>query len=158
MKITIKTIALLMLLISINLASAQSFTNQALVLSSNEASVNPVDKLFDVNVQNNDGQVYLVWNLPVDNIEGYYITERSDDGITFKPIALKHFNNVPASSNEITAMHYSIKDKTPVTGTVYYKFTKSTLQGEVIQSSVIPYISPSEADFTSSVSAKSPQP
>jgi hypothetical protein len=90
-------------------------------------------------------------------MEGYYITERSDDGINYKPIALKHFVNVPANANTILAMQYSFQDKTPTEGTVYYRFTKSSLQGDVLQASVIPYVTPA-MDFNSAITAKTPQP
>jgi|ERR1035437_1290633 hypothetical protein len=157
MKNAIKTIATLMMLVTINMVSAQSFTNQALIVSSNNDAVNTADQLFDVNVQNTDGIMNIIWNLPIANMEGYYITERSDDGVNYKPIALKHFNNVPANNQQILAMQYTVVDKNPTVGTVYYRFSKSTLQGDVLQASVIPYVTPA-VDFSTAVTAKTPQP
>jgi hypothetical protein len=158
MKSSIKTLAILMMLITVNMVSAQSFSNRAIVVNSNNETVQPAYQQFDVTVQNNNGVASITWNLPIENMEGFYITERSDDGVNYLPIAVKRFSNVPANSNNILAMQYALEDKTPIEGTVYYKFTKSNQQGDILQANVIPVVAPTSTIGSAVTSTFDPKP
>lgn len=158
MKSLIKSLAILMMLITVNMVSAQSFSNRAIVVNNNNETVQPAYQQFDVTVQNNNGIASITWNLPIENMEGFYITERSDDGINYLPIAVKHFVNVPANSNNILAMQYSLEDKTQIEGTVYYRFTKSNQQGDVLQANVIPVVAPTSTLGSAVTSTFDPKP
>jgi hypothetical protein len=138
MKAKIKILVSMMLLVAINIVSAQTSNNPLLVNNSNESNTAPAVQKFDVKVQNTEGIVYITWELPCANLEGFYMTERSNDGENYKPIALKHLVNLPENATKVFAIQYSLKDKTPVEGTVYYRFSKSNQQGDVLQSMVIP--------------------
>jgi len=158
MKNAIKTLATLMMLITINMVSAQTFSNRAIVINASNESVLPAYQQFDVTVQNENGTANITWNLPIENMEGFYITERSSDGVTYLPIAVKRFSNVPANSNNILAMQYSLEDKTPIEGTVYYKFTKSNQKGDVLQTSIIPVVAPTSTIDAAVTSTFDPKP
>jgi len=55
-------------------------------------------------------------------------------------------------------MQYSLEDKTPIEGTVYYKFTKSNQKGDVLQTSIIPVVAPTSTIDAAVTSTFDPKP
>lgn len=117
---TIKSFAILMMLISANMISSQSLVKETLFADANKSS----EKMFDVSLRNLDGKIFINWLLPISVIEGNYTTERSEDGINFKQIAIKHYDKIPSVNNNNSTVIYSYQDSPQAGATYYYRFSK----------------------------------
>lgn len=113
-----------MMLITSKMISAQSLVKETQFADANNGIQKPPEKLFDVSLNNIDGKVFINWLLPISIIEGNYTTERSEDGINFKQIAIKHYDKIPSSSSNNSTVIYSYQDSPLAGATYYYRFTK----------------------------------
>lgn len=79
---------------------------------------------FSVKLDNNK-DVILNWSTVSERDVDYFIIERSDDGVTFSPLAKK-----AAIGNTTQKNDYTLKDKNPLNGYNYYRLKIIDLDGK----------------------------
>jgi hypothetical protein len=80
-----------------------------------------------------DRIVFLKWQTSTEINSGYFIAERSVNGIDF----LTEVGNVPAKGNSFVVANYSLKDKNPQHGINYYRIKQVDKDGKFIYSITI---------------------
>ena len=80
-----------------------------------------------------NANVLLQWNTSSEQNTSYFEIERSTNASIFSSIG-----NVKAAGNSFTPTNYSFTDKTPVTGTNYYRLKMVDINGKFSYSKTIP--------------------
>lgn len=86
---------------------------------------------FDAQLFN--ANVLLQWNTSSEQNTSYFEIERSADGTYFSAIG-----NLTAAGNSFTAINYSFTDKSPVSGTNFYRLKMVDINGKFSYSKTIP--------------------
>jgi hypothetical protein len=106
------------------------------------ANVLPIT-LLNFSAAPDNNQVDLKWTTATESNNSYFTVERSQDAVTFDPVAV--IATQAPGGNSSTPLNYSTADQHPYTGVSYYRLKTTDLSGNSTYSTVVP------VDFTHKV-------
>ena len=115
------------------------------VIASNNPPLNKPSYLISFTADCNNYYAQIKWTTAEETKNGYFIIERTKDGVHFETIAM--LKNSAINGPTAVAHEYSIMDGSPLTGISYYRISEADSTDKKVYINTIVYV-PCENDET----------